>query len=99
VAVAPPAADTRLGPTRDEPLLVEVAAAFAAEPVALFAAGIIVVSDFVAGVARPTVEAPLRAECVRGADVLDVGVFGLGGGVVPGCGGVDGFRCSWPSLG
>jgi hypothetical protein len=83
-----PAEGTRFGPTREEPLLVEVGAAFAAERVAPdpFAAGIIVVSDFVVGVARPIVDPPMRAECVRAAEVLVPGLFGLDGAVLPGCG-------------
>lgn len=94
MAVESPAEDTRFGPTREEPLLVDVDAAFAAERVAPdpFVAGIIVVSDFVVGVARPIVDPPERAECVRGAEVLVPGLFGRGGAVLPGCGVADDLR-------
>lgn len=100
VAVEPSAEDTRFGPTREDPLLVDVGVALAAERVAPdpSAAGIIVVSDFVVGVARPIVVPPERAECVRGAEVLVPGLFGLGGAVLPGCGVADDLR-SWASRG
>lgn len=100
MAVEPSAEDTRFGPTREEPLPVDAGAAFAAERVApdAFVAGIIVVSDFVVGVARPIVEPPERPECVRGAEVLAPGLFGLGGAVLPGWG-VAGDLRSWASRG
>jgi hypothetical protein len=100
VVVESPAEDTRFGPTREESLLVDVGAAFAAERVAPdpFAAGIIVVSDFVVGVARPIVDPPERPGWVRGAEVLVPGLFGLGGAVLAGCGVTDDLR-SWASRG
>jgi hypothetical protein len=99
VAVEPPAEDARFGPTREEPLLVEVGAA-AAERVSPdpFAAGIIVVSDFVVGVARPIVDPPERPGCVRGAEVLAPGLFASGGALLLRCGDADDLR-SWVSLG
>ena len=99
MAAESPAEGTRFGPTREELLLVDVGAAFAAERVAPdpFVAGIIVVSDFVVGVARPTVDPPERSECVRGVEVLAPGLFGLGGALLR-CGVADDLR-SWVSRG
>ena len=100
MAAESPAEGTRFGPTREERLFVEVGAAFAAERVAPdpFVAGIIVVSDFVVGVARPIVDPPERPECVRGAEVLAPGLFGLGGALLLRCGVADDLR-SWVSRG
>jgi hypothetical protein len=100
VAAESPAEGTRFGATREEPLLAEVGTAFAAERVAPdpFVAGIIVVSDFVVGVARPIVDPPERPECVRGAEVLAPGLFGVGGALLLTCGVADDLR-SWVSRG